>query len=166
MSALGSEQVFENEIYFKQLDQLLKKIFFTIVEGQQPKGATKKLPPPTPAKPSNTSTPASTSSAASTAAEEELLTVTLERLPGTQLGVRLGDRCSEPGVHIVEVQPGGAVAEDGRLAPMDRLLFVNGQDVRHCGIEQASALIQVCKAEVVNMSHKYVLRCGTVRVER
>ena len=109
-------------------------------EGQQPKTA-KGAPPPTPAKPSKASL---TAVRGGEDDEEELLTVTLERQPpATQLGVRLGDRCSEPGVFIVEVQPGGAVAADGRLALMDRILFINGQDVRHCGVEQATALIQV-----------------------
>ncbi len=108
-------------------------------EGQQPAGKSSKSgmsrPPPPPTKPQTT---------AATNPGEELLTVTLERQPpGTQLGIRLGDQCSEAGVFITDIQEGGAVAADGRLVPMDRLLFINGQDVRHCGVEQALALIQV-----------------------
>ncbi len=84
--------------------------------------------------------------------EEDLLTVSLERCPpGTQLGVRLGEEeCSTGeeegmGVFIAEVQEGGAVAADGRLAAMDRLVLVNGQDVQSCGVRRASELIQVSR---------------------
>ncbi len=89
--------------------------------------------------------------------EEEVVTVVLERhRPGTQLGLRLGeddeDEVDEDEQHpdddhgqlfIADVQEGGAVAADGRLEPGDRLLEVNGRDVRRCGLEEASHLIQV-----------------------
>ena len=74
---------------------------------------------------------------------EELLTVTLERQTGRQLGIRLSGNCSEAGLFIVDIQEGSTTAADGRLQRFDRLLFVNGQDVRHCRLAQASALIQV-----------------------
>ena len=74
---------------------------------------------------------------------EELLTVTLERQAGRQLGIRLSGNCSEPGIFIVEIQEGSTTAADGRLQRFDRLLFINGQDVRHSRLPQASALIQV-----------------------
>ncbi len=74
---------------------------------------------------------------------EELLTVTVERQTGRQLGVRLSGNCTEPGIFIVDIQESSTIALDGRLQKFDRLLFVNGQDVRHCRLSQASALIQV-----------------------
>ena len=60
-----------------------------------------------------------------------------------QLGIRLSGNCSEPGLYIVDIQDNSAIAADGRLQKFDRLLFINGQDVRHCRINQASSLIQV-----------------------
>ena len=60
-----------------------------------------------------------------------------------QLGIRLSGNCSEPGIYIVDIQDNSTIATDGRLQKFDRLLFVNGQDVRHCRINQASSLIQV-----------------------
>jgi hypothetical protein len=78
---------------------------------------------------------------------EELLTVTLERQTGKQLGIRLSGNCTEPGIYIVDIQDNSTIAIDGRLQKFDRLLFINGQDVRHCRLSQASALIQVMMNE-------------------
>lgn len=74
---------------------------------------------------------------------EELLTVTLERQPGRQLGIRLsGGSSAEPGIFISDIQDGSSTASDGRLQIRDRILFINGQDVRNSDLSQASALIQ------------------------
>ncbi len=40
-------------------------------------------------------------------------------------------------------QDGSSTAADGRLQIRDRILFINGQDVRNADLGQASALIQV-----------------------
>ena len=69
-----------------------------------------------------------------------------------QLGIRLSGNCSEPGIYIVDIQDNSAIAADGRLQKFDRLLFVNGQDVRHCRINQASSLIQVRAKEHPTLS--------------
>ena len=74
---------------------------------------------------------------------EELLTVTLERQPGKHLGIRISGSCPEPGIFIVEILEDSITANDGRIKPYDRLLFINGTDVRHCKISQASDLIKV-----------------------
>ena len=77
-------------------------------------------------------------------AAEEIMTVTLERDSASRsLGLRLSGNCSEAGIYIVDIQDGGVTHSDGRLQKFDRLLFINGQDVRHSRLEQASALIQV-----------------------
>ncbi|CAB4058306.1 LNX1_2 [Lepeophtheirus salmonis] len=67
---------------------------------------------------------------------------TLERLPGKQLGLRLSGNCSETGIFIVDIQKGSTMGADGRLQIFDRILYINGTDVRNAGIAQASALIQ------------------------
>ena len=74
---------------------------------------------------------------------EELLTVTLERQPGKHLGIRISGSCPEPGIFIVEILEDSITANDGRIKPYDRLLFINGTDVRHCKISQTSDLIKV-----------------------
>ncbi|XP_040580097.1 ligand of Numb protein X 2 isoform X1 [Lepeophtheirus salmonis] len=74
--------------------------------------------------------------------EEGLFSFTLERLPGKQLGLRLSGNCSETGIFIVDIQKGSTMGADGRLQIFDRILYINGTDVRNAGITQASALIQ------------------------
>ena len=81
---------------------------------------------------------------------EELLTVTLERQPGKHLGIRISGSCPEPGIFIVEILEDSITANDGRIKPYDRLLFINGTDVRHCKISQASDLIKVSFVDFSN----------------
>ena len=76
---------------------------------------------------------------------EELLTVTLERQTGKHLGIRISGSCPEPGIFIVEILDDSITALDGRIKPYDRLLSINGTDVRHCKISQASDLIKVSR---------------------
>ena len=44
---------------------------------------------------------------------------------------------------ISDIQEGSTTEQDGRLLKMDRILFINGRDVRNAKLTQASALIQV-----------------------
>ncbi len=85
--------------------------------------------------------------ASSNKAGEELLTVTLEKHPCRPLGLRLSANCSEQGIFIVDIAEDSSTGLDGRLMRFDRLLFVNGQDVRHCKLAQASSLVQVRHSE-------------------
>ena len=77
---------------------------------------------------------------------EFVATVSLERQTGKQLGIRLsGADTSEPtaGIFIADIQEGSTTQIDGRLKKFDRILFINGRDVRNAKLSQASALIQV-----------------------
>ena len=77
---------------------------------------------------------------------ELMATVSLERQTGKQLGIRLsGADTSEPtaGIFIADIQEGSTTQLDGRLKKFDRILFINGRDVRNAKLSQASALIQV-----------------------
>ncbi|QQP34684.1 Uncharacterized protein FKW44_022656, partial [Caligus rogercresseyi] len=60
----------------------------------------------------------------------------------SQLGLRLSGNCSENGIFIVDIQKGSIMSNDDRLRIHDRLLYINGTDVRTAGIATASALIQ------------------------
>jgi len=75
---------------------------------------------------------------------EDLMTVTLERVTGRQLGIRLSGGETEPtaGIFVADIQEGSTTEQDGRLLKMDRILFINGRDVRNAKLTQASALIQ------------------------
>ena len=77
---------------------------------------------------------------------EFMATISLERQTGQQLGIRLsGADTSEPtaGIFIADIQDGSTTQIDGRLRKFDRILFINGRDVRNAKLSQASALIQV-----------------------
>ena len=76
-----------------------------------------------------------------------MLTVTVERQAGRQLGIRLTGNLSEPGIYIADIQEGSAIALEGQLRKFDHILFINGQDVRNADLSQASALIQVRKQQ-------------------
>lgn len=75
-----------------------------------------------------------------------MISVTLTKSAGQTLGVKLvSKRCtlsSEPAVFISEVMSGSPAAEDRRLHVDDRLLFINGVDVRGDCLSTACQLIQ------------------------
>ena len=77
--------------------------------------------------------------------DEELLTIKLERQTGKQLGIRLSGGDTEPtaGIFVADIQEGSSTSMDGRLRKLDRILYINGRDVRNSKLSQASALIQV-----------------------
>ena len=81
---------------------------------------------------------------------EDMLTVSLERQTGKHLGIRISGSCPEPGIFIVEILEDSITALDGRIKPYDRLLSINGTDVRHCKISQASDLIKVGPTYVIH----------------
>ncbi|MBN3299162.1 LNX2 protein, partial [Amia calva] len=77
------------------------------------------------------------------------LTVLRERrFPGRAsaaggLGIKLVRRTDEPGVFVLDLLEGGLAAQDGRLCSNDRLLGINGHDLRHGTPELAAQIIQV-----------------------
>ncbi|KAK7085129.1 PDZ domain binding [Halocaridina rubra] len=72
----------------------------------------------------------------------EMIAVTLCKESSRQLGLKLSGRCTEPGIFIMEVLRGSVAAQDGRLHAHDRILAINGHDVRYARLDQASQLIQ------------------------
>ncbi|XP_064121542.1 ligand of Numb protein X 2-like [Macrobrachium nipponense] len=72
----------------------------------------------------------------------EMVAVTLCKESSRQLGLKLGGRRTEPGIFIMEVLPGSVAAQDGRLHSHDRILAINGADVRYARLDHASRLIQ------------------------
>lgn len=68
--------------------------------------------------------------------------VTLWRESDRQLGIKLGGRHNQPGIFILEILHGSVAAIDGRLKPHDRILAINGHDVRYARLDLASRLIQ------------------------
>ncbi|KAB7496441.1 E3 ubiquitin-protein ligase LNX [Armadillidium nasatum] len=73
---------------------------------------------------------------------DELVQVTLNREAGRQLGIKLGGRRSETGIFIMELMAGSVAEQDGRLQPNDRILSINGGDVRCARLDHAFRLIK------------------------
>ncbi|KAF6119510.1 ligand of numb-protein X 2 [Phyllostomus discolor] len=83
---------------------------------------------------------------------EEIFHVVLhKRDSGEQLGIKLVRRTDEPGVFILDLLEGGLAAQDGRLSSNDRVLAINGHDLKHGTPELAAQIIQA-SGERVNLT--------------
>ncbi|CAH2300203.1 E3 ubiquitin- ligase LNX isoform X1 [Pelobates cultripes] len=65
-----------------------------------------------------------------------------------QLGIKLGRKRDEPGIYIFNLLEGGVAARDGYLQENDRVLAVNGHDLRNGTPEIAAQLIQASEEGV------------------
>nr|XP_023656402.1 ligand of Numb protein X 2-like [Paramormyrops kingsleyae]XP_023656403.1 ligand of Numb protein X 2-like [Paramormyrops kingsleyae]XP_023656404.1 ligand of Numb protein X 2-like [Paramormyrops kingsleyae] len=64
------------------------------------------------------------------------------------LGIKLIRKSEEPGVFILDLLPGGLAAKDGKLRNSDKVLAINGQDLRHGTPESAAQIIQASEMRV------------------
>ncbi|XP_052610481.1 ligand of Numb protein X 2 [Peromyscus californicus insignis] len=92
------------------------------------------------------------SHADSSAPRDEVFQVMLhKRDSAEQLGIKLVRRTDEPGVFILDLLEGGLAAQDGRLNSNDRVLAINGHDLKHGTPELAAQIIQA-SGERVNLT--------------
>lgn len=99
-----------------------------------------------------------------TAPREEVLHVALhKRDSGEQLGIKLVRRTDEPGVFILDLLEGGLAAQDGRLSSNDRVLAINGHDLKHGTPELAAQVIQVNPSDVIPDASRPSLPYARVR---
>lgn len=78
------------------------------------------------------------------ATRDEVFQVLLhKRDSAEQLGIKLVRRTDEPGVFILDLLEGGLAAQDGRLSSNDRVLAINGHDLKQGTPELAAHIIQV-----------------------
>ncbi|XP_071072634.1 E3 ubiquitin-protein ligase LNX isoform X2 [Dasypus novemcinctus] len=68
--------------------------------------------------------------------------------PEEQLGIKLVRKADEPGVFIFNVLNGGVADRHGQLEENDRVLAINGHDLRHGSPESAAHLIQASERRV------------------
>ncbi|XP_072246072.1 E3 ubiquitin-protein ligase LNX isoform X3 [Leuresthes tenuis] len=68
--------------------------------------------------------------------------------PDEQLGIKLVRRPEEHGVYIFHLLEGGLAARDGQLCVGDRVLAINGHDLRYGAPEHAALLIQASEQRV------------------
>lgn len=64
------------------------------------------------------------------------------------LGIKLIRKSEEPGVFILDLLPGGVAAKDGKLRNNDKVLAINGHDLRHGTPESAAQIIQASEVRV------------------
>lgn len=80
--------------------------------------------------------------------DDSLHVVLVKRAPDEQLGIKLVRRPDEHGVFIFHLLEGGLAARDGRLRIDDRVLAINGHDLRYGAPEHAALLIQASEDRV------------------
>ncbi|XP_076992975.1 E3 ubiquitin-protein ligase LNX isoform X1 [Tamandua tetradactyla] len=68
--------------------------------------------------------------------------------PEEQLGIKLVRKLDEPGVFIFNVLDGGVADRHGQLEENDRVLAINGHDLRYGSPESAAHLIQASERRV------------------
>ncbi|KAM6099955.1 ligand of Numb protein X 2 isoform 1-T6 [Theristicus caerulescens] len=100
------------------------------------------------------------------ALREDSFQVTLHKRDSSeQLGIKLVRRTDEPGVFILDLLEGGLAAQDGRLCSNDRVLAINGHDLKHGTPELAAQVIQA-SGERVNLIISRPLKSQTVSIIR
>uniref|UniRef100_A0A8C4N408 Ligand of numb-protein X 2a n=1 Tax=Eptatretus burgeri TaxID=7764 RepID=A0A8C4N408_EPTBU len=84
---------------------------------------------------------------------DENLHVVLHKRGGNareQLGIKLVRRTEEPGVFVLDLLEGGPAAADGRLRPNDRVLAINGHNLKQATPEVAAQIIQQANEDRVH----------------
>ncbi|XP_076005164.1 ligand of Numb protein X 2b [Genypterus blacodes] len=78
-----------------------------------------------------------------------VLQVTLVKTRRTEaLGIKLIRKSDESGVFILDLLAGGLAAKDGKLRNNDKVLAINGHDLRHGSPESAAQIIQASEVRV------------------
>uniref|UniRef100_A0A8D3ATD1 Ligand of numb-protein X 1 n=1 Tax=Scophthalmus maximus TaxID=52904 RepID=A0A8D3ATD1_SCOMX len=82
------------------------------------------------------------------AGDDSIHVVLNKSTPDEQLGIKLVRRPEEHGVFIFHLLEGGLAARDGQLCVGDRVLAINGHDLRYGAPEHAALLIQASEEGV------------------
>ncbi|XP_077589382.1 ligand of Numb protein X 2b [Stigmatopora nigra] len=78
-----------------------------------------------------------------------VLQVTLTKSQRSEpLGIKLIRKSEESGVFILDLLSGGLAAKDGKLKNSDKVLAINGHDLRHGTPESAAQIIQASEVRV------------------
>ncbi|KFQ33597.1 Ligand of Numb protein X 2, partial [Merops nubicus] len=83
------------------------------------------------------------------ATNREVIHVTLVKRDRSEpLGIKLIRKTDEAGIFILDLLEGGLAAKNGKLSRNDRVLSINGQDLRQGTPEAAAQIIQSTEARV------------------
>uniref|UniRef100_A0A3B4BMX8 PDZ domain-containing protein n=1 Tax=Periophthalmus magnuspinnatus TaxID=409849 RepID=A0A3B4BMX8_9GOBI len=80
--------------------------------------------------------------------DDSIHVVLNKSIPDEQLGIKLVRRPDMHGVYIFHLLEGGLAARDGQLSVGDRVLAINGHDLRYGAPEHAALLIQASEERV------------------
>ncbi|XP_058494711.1 E3 ubiquitin-protein ligase LNX isoform X2 [Solea solea] len=80
--------------------------------------------------------------------DDSIHVVLSKSTPDEQLGIKLVRRPEEHGVFVFHLLEGGLAARDGQLCVGDRVLAINGHDLRYGAPEHAALLIQASEEGV------------------
>lgn len=84
-----------------------------------------------------------------------VLQVTLMKSQRSEpLGIKLIRKSEESGVFILDLLSGGLAAKDGKLRNNDKVLAINGHDLRHGTPESAAQIIQVDEMDYMFSYHR------------
>uniref|UniRef100_A0A8B9SCS8 Ligand of Numb protein X 2-like n=1 Tax=Apteryx owenii TaxID=8824 RepID=A0A8B9SCS8_APTOW len=85
----------------------------------------------------------------SSAPNREVIHVTLTKRDRSEpLGIKLIRKTDEAGIFILDLLEGGLAAKNGKLSRNDRVLSINGQDLRQGTPETAAQIIQTSESRV------------------
>ncbi|XP_062856551.1 ligand of Numb protein X 2b [Trichomycterus rosablanca] len=100
-------------------------------------------------RPENNMNPSTSPLSQTTNSPGTVIQVTLVKHERSEpLGIKLIRKSEEPGVFILDLLPGGLAAMDGKLRNNDKVLAINGQDLRHGTPESAAQIIQASEVRV------------------
>ncbi|XP_068103657.1 ligand of Numb protein X 2-like [Hyperolius riggenbachi] len=87
-------------------------------------------------------------SAVPSVGKEVIQVALVKRDRSEPLGIKLVRKTEEPGVFVLDLLDGGLAAKDGRLRCNDKVLSINGHDLRQGTPETAAQIIQMSEARV------------------
>ncbi|XP_063169870.1 ligand of Numb protein X 2-like [Candoia aspera] len=80
--------------------------------------------------------------------QEVIHVILVKRDRSEPLGIKLIRKTDEPGIFILDLLDGGLAAKNGKLRQNDKVLSINGQDLRQGTPEAAAQIIQSSEARV------------------
>ncbi|KAM6426927.1 ligand of Numb protein X 2-like isoform 1-T2 [Liasis olivaceus] len=80
--------------------------------------------------------------------QEVIHVILIKRDRSEPLGIKLIRKTDEPGIFILDLLDGGLAAKNGKLRQNDKVLSINGQDLRQGTPEAAAQIIQSSEARV------------------
>ncbi|XP_073455578.1 ligand of Numb protein X 2-like [Aquarana catesbeiana] len=80
--------------------------------------------------------------------KEVIQVALMKRDRSEPLGIKLVRKTEEPGVFVLDLLDGGLASKDGRLKCNDKVLSINGHDLRQGTPETAAQIIQTSEARV------------------